>query len=135
MSVAKKVLLGWVLFALLDFLYLGLIRADFINSYFQNVNNDPPSNNVPGDAYRPPFFIPTALLVWFLLSLSVNAFVLPCSANRFQAAVRGALMGAIVFGVYDLTNMATLRKWTWSFTAQDVAWGALATGSISAMTF
>ena len=48
------------------------------------------------------------------------------------AALNGALLGALVYGVYEATNMATLKGWTWSMVAADVAGGAVFTALAAA---
>ena len=47
------------------------------------------------------------------------------------AAVRGALFGVVVYGVYDFTNYSTLRQWPFALTLVDVAWGAVASAAAS----
>jgi uncharacterized membrane protein len=37
----------------------------------------------------------------------------------------GLLFGAIAYGTYDLTNLATLRNWTLQITVVDIVYGAL----------
>lgn len=41
------------------------------------------------------------------------------------AARDGALVGLLAYGTYELTNMATLRDWSWRLVAIDVTWGAV----------
>ncbi len=41
-----------------------------------------------------------------------------------EAALNGALLGALVYGAYEMTNMATLKGWSWSMVAADMAGGA-----------
>lgn len=61
-----------------------------------------------------------AAIVWFA--------VRPGIANGIGAAVlNGALLGAICYATYDLTNQATLRNWSTTVTIADIAWGAFAT--------
>jgi uncharacterized membrane protein len=45
-----------------------------------------------------------------------------------QALLRGALFGLLAYMTYDLTNMATLRGWSWTIAAVDMAWGMVVTG-------
>jgi uncharacterized membrane protein len=45
-----------------------------------------------------------------------------------MALLYGALFGFFAYATYDLTNLATLRNWSVSLTALDMAWGALVTG-------
>ena len=38
----------------------------------------------------------------------------------------GAGLGLVVYGVYDLTNLATLRGWSPALAIVDILWGASA---------
>jgi uncharacterized membrane protein len=49
----------------------------------------------------------------------------PRAESAAQAAGLGALFG-LVYGVYDLTNLATLRDWRVTLTLVDIAWGTCA---------
>ena len=66
-----------------------------------------------------------AAIVWFAvrpgLSLGISA-----------AALNGALLGAICYATYDLTNQATMRTWSTTVTVADIAWGAFATAVAAA---
>jgi uncharacterized membrane protein len=70
-----------------------------------------------------------AAVVWFA--------VRPGLANGIaSAALNGALLGAICYATYDLTNQATLRNWSTTVTIADIIWGAFATAvAASAATF
>ena len=70
-----------------------------------------------------------AAVVWFA--------VRPGLANGIaSAAINGALLGAICYATYDLTNQATLRNWSTTVTIADIVWGAFATAvAASAATF
>ena len=63
-----------------------------------------------------------AAIVWFAvrpgLSLGIGA-----------AALNGALLGAICYATYDLTNQATLKVWATHITLADIAWGTVLTGA------
>lgn len=48
------------------------------------------------------------------------------------AAFRGATLGIVAYGTYDLTNLATLRGWSVTLTVVDLAWGMAAT-AVAAM--
>ena len=45
------------------------------------------------------------------------------------AAAYGALFGFFAYGTYDMTNLATLKRWPVSITVVDIAWGTLLTGT------
>ena len=38
----------------------------------------------------------------------------------------GAMLGLVVYGVYDFTNYSTLRQWPLVLAFADVAWGVVA---------
>ncbi|KRS13026.1 hypothetical protein XM53_07670 [Roseovarius atlanticus] len=40
-----------------------------------------------------------------------------------------ALIGAMGYGTYEFTNLATLKDWTWRMVATDFTWGTLLTGT------
>jgi uncharacterized membrane protein len=47
-------------------------------------------------------------------------------------ALGGALLGAMCYMTYDLTNQATLARWPLHITLIDVTWGAFATATAAA---
>jgi len=51
------------------------------------------------------------------------------SGDWADAMWRGAVVGLVAYGTYDLTNMATLKGWSWELTVVDMAWGTLLTGA------
>lgn len=61
-------------------------------------------------------------VLWF-----VSAAALRANAPR-RALIGGAVLGAMAYGTYELTNLATLRDWAWHLAAVDMGWGAALTG-------
>ncbi|MFU7528924.1 DUF2177 family protein [Qipengyuania sp. ASV99] len=49
------------------------------------------------------------------------------------AFLNGALLGALCYATFDLTSQAVLRVWATHITIIDIAWGAFATGTTSAI--
>lgn len=45
-----------------------------------------------------------------------------------QALVMGALLGAMCYGTYEMTNYATLADWSWKQVVVDGLWGTFLTG-------
>lgn len=45
-----------------------------------------------------------------------------------NALISGALIGAMAYGTYEFTNLATLKGWHWQMVAVDLAWGTFLTG-------
>lgn len=81
----------------------------------------------------------TAAIVFYLLYvLGVVVFVLEPSfggGQWWQVAIRGAAFGMVAYATYDLTNLATLKKWSVKVTVIDIVWGALVTGVSAALAF
>lgn len=59
-------------------------------------------------------------IVWFAVKPGL-------SGGIAQAALNGALLGALCYATYDLTNQATMRVWPSHVTGVDIAWGTFAT--------
>lgn len=66
-----------------------------------------------------------AAIAWFAVRPGLSGGV-------GTAALNGALLGAICYATYDLTNQATLRSWSTTVTVADIAWGAFATAIAAA---
>lgn len=78
------------------------------------------------------FKIWPAFIVYVLLALGTTFFVFPKITNLGTAALYGALLGLIIYGVYDMTNLSTISNWPWKFALMDMAWGTTA-GALIAM--
>jgi uncharacterized membrane protein len=74
----------------------------------------------------------SSLAVVLIYILIIKAFfwlvVLPIKNENLsmaQAIVRGAVFGSVVYGVYNLTNKATLLGYPWTLVVVDTAWGTV----------
>jgi uncharacterized membrane protein len=70
--------------------------------------------------------LPAALFYLAYPAGLVTLALQPPPEGPAMAAWRSALVGLVAYGTYDLTNMATLRQWSYTLTLADVAWGAFA---------
>src|SRR5580658_1149276 len=65
------------------------------------------------------------LYLFFAFALYYFAILPGYSARMLSKAIlNAALLGALAYATYDLTNMATLSPWPLSVTALDILWGA-----------
>jgi uncharacterized membrane protein len=117
----KLAAIGAAAFMVLDGVWLGLLMKNF---YRQQLA---PIVRLADGGIAPNW--PAAFVVYILLGTGIALFVMPQTATASSAAVRGALFGLIVYGVYDFTNYSTLRQWPFVLTLADVAWGALASAA------
>jgi len=84
-----------------------------------------------GALLRERFDLWPALLFYLLYVSGIVAFAIAPALRLGRARAagwRGALLGLVAYGAYDLTNQATLRGWSWRVTLADLAWGTVATG-------
>ena len=114
-----------VLFAILDAVWFKLIAGNFFTRELAPVLNLKNGTLVVQ-------WVP-AILVYVLLALGVTLFVVPISASVSGAALYGAALGLVIYGVYDFTNLALLAHWTWRVAALDVAWGAASGALVGAI--
>ncbi|MBP6879726.1 MAG: DUF2177 family protein [Candidatus Pacebacteria bacterium] len=77
-----------------------------------------------------------AILVYILLGLGLTFFViLPTSTLPILRTILTAIIfGVVVYGVYDLTNLATLKDWTSSIVIADIIWGAVISVLVAVIT-
>jgi len=99
----------------LDGLWLGVIAREFYRSQMVAVAAEN-------------FNIVPAALFYFLYPLGVLFVALTPPAQGWADALgRSALLGLVVYGVYDLTNMATLKAWPAKLALVDASWGTFIT--------
>jgi len=64
-----------------------------------------------------------AAVTYAIMAVAVWFFAVEPSKTWYEAGGRGALLGAVMYGLYDFTNYSTLTDYTLQFALTDVAWG------------
>lgn len=54
------------------------------------------------------------------------------SGGPARAFWMGAFLGALAYGTYEFTNLATLKRWSWKLVLTDGLWGTALTGVAAA---
>jgi uncharacterized membrane protein len=108
---------------LVDIPYLWM-RLDFHRTFFMSVQQSPLNMRI----------IP-AVFVYVLFAVALVFVALKPAASLKDAAVRGALVGAVMYGFYDATNLATLTGWTWNMAIVDTLWGATAGALVASIMY
>ena len=99
----------------LDGIWLGFVAREFYRSQMVAVAAEN-------------FNLLPAVLFYFLYPLGVLFIALtPPAQGWTEALSRSALVGLMAYGVYDLTNMATLKAWPLKLALVDVSWGTFIT--------
>ena len=103
-------------FGLLDAVYLTLAGQRVYRPTLDYALADKPS-------------MPTAVVFYLVYILGVVLLaVLPNKDGGLgKVAVTGAMLGAMCYATYDLTNQATLKVWATRITLIDIGWGTFLT--------
>lgn len=127
MSGLKTFLVVVPICLVIDLIWLGIVMKGF---YSQELGDLARRN---GDSIAPRWA--AAILVYLLIPGGLVLFVRPILGDQgtlLQALGWGALFGLVVYGVYDLTNLAVLERWTLRVTVVDILWGAALCAATSA---
>ena len=65
------------------------------------------------------------LLDYILIIFSMYYFIIQKNASIEEAMI----LGLCIYGIYELTNMAILKRWTWEVVMIDSIWGAVLYGT------
>ena len=103
-------------FGALDALWLGWAGPNFYRPRLGDLLADS-FRMVPALVFYAAY---VAAIVWFAVRPGL-------AGGLGAAALNGALLGAICYATYDLTNQATLKQWSTTVTVADIIWGAFAT--------
>ena len=122
-SLLKLLLVSFFTIIIADYIWLGLIAKKFYVSQLLSIGR------INGDQFEPVLW--AAGIVYLLLAVGIVFFALPkidMQASYVTAFAIGALLGLIVYGVYDMTNYSTLKDYPIQIAFADMAWGSVVCG-------
>jgi uncharacterized membrane protein len=107
-----------VAFAALDAVYLTLVGQKVYRPTLDYALADRPA-------------LPTAIVFYlaYVLGVVLLAILPNRGAGIGKTALTGALLGAMCYATYDLTNQATLKVWATRITLIDICWGTFLTAT------
>ena len=126
MNKLKLLMVILPVFLFFDLVWLGLVMSDFYRSELGELARR------DGVALSPRW-VP-AIVVYLLIPSGLILFVRPLlteNSTVWQSFGWGAAFGLVLYGVYDLTNLAVIEKWTTRMTFADIIWGCVLCGSMS----
>lgn len=124
--VVLQVVLTTVVFAVLDFLWLGV----FMNGFYKTELGT--MARLSGSNFAPVWW--AAFAVYAVLVIGLVVFVLPRSHGAPARALGfGALLGVVTYGTYDFTAYSVIAGWSLRMTLVDLAWGAVICGVSAAI--
>lgn len=75
-------------------------------------------------------------IIFYILYVSLVVFLTSKLANTTkEAALYGALLGALAYGTYEFTNKAVIKDWPWPMVAVDFIWGIILTSIVSTVIY
>ncbi|MGU3575957.1 DUF2177 family protein, partial [Brucellaceae bacterium C25G] len=81
----------------------------------------------------PHFSVAAGFYLIYVIGIVYFAVLPAFNSNNWQLALfNGALLGLVAYGTYDMTNLATLKNWSWSLSIVDMAWGTFLTAGSAA---
>lgn len=116
----KPYLAALLVMGVLDALWLGVLAKDF---YRQEIGEE------MVEQIR---WVPAALFYFAYPAALVALALFPAGQPMGQQIARAALVGLVAYGVYDLTNLSTLRHWPVKLALVDTAWGTFASTAAGA---
>ena len=122
----RNYLVALPVFIAIDFTWIGIIMKRF---YLQELGD---LARVKDGAFRPNLV--AGLAAWAVIPLGLVFFAVPKlspDGSALTALGWGALLGAVSYGMYDLTNLATLRDYSLKLTFLDTAWGTSLTAFVT----
>jgi len=125
MNFLKMYLIAFVVFLLIDAIWLSLIANNFYKKYLGFLMKDSPNFVAAGIFYL--VFI--VGLVYFVIMPGIDA------GSIGKILLGGVLFGFITYATYDLTNLATIKDWPLTVTIVDLLWGSFLSTAISLATY
>ena len=108
-----------IVFLGLDYIWLSRVARDFYAGSLGSLMRETPD------------FLAAGIFYLFYIGGIVFFAVMPAESWK-GALLRGAVLGLLAYGTYDMTNLATLKGWPWRMAAVDMAWG-MALTSLAAL--
>jgi len=124
-SLTISYLLTFIVFLMIDMLWLGVIAKNVYQKYLGDFLTD----NVNWTA---------AFIFYFIFVVGISIFVIYPSVNKgsvWNAILMGALFGFFTYSTYDLTNLATLKGWPIPIVIIDIIWGSVLSSLVSLSGF
>ena len=104
-----KLLITAIVFVIIDSIYLHLIKNYFSNQII-SVQGSPIKLNIPA-----------TILCYIFLIVGINYFIIKPNRSIQDAF----LLGIVIYGVFETTNMALFAKWSWLTVLIDTLWGGI----------
>jgi len=114
-----------VAFLVIDLAWIGFFLGDVYDAQLGDMMRETPNGLAAGAFYVG--YI--AGILYFAVRPALH------EARVGPAVLNGALLGALAYGTYTLTNYAIFTDWSLVLVLSDIAWGAFLTASSAAIGY
>lgn len=121
----KLYIIAFVVFLVIDAIWLGLVANKFYSSQIGFIMKAKP-NYIAAILFYLIFIVG---VVYFVVKPGIEA------ESISKVLVGGLLFGLITYATYDLTNLATLKDWPITVTIVDLIWGSTLSTSVGVATY
>jgi uncharacterized membrane protein len=133
----KNYLVILLLFVLIDIPMITIVNTNMYMNQFKLINGGP--MNIGNKMYI------STIVTYLLLAFGLYLFVImpynkeiPTSFNLLyytDVIIKAILFGLVVFGVYDMTNLATINMYDNYVAIADTIWGGALCGIVTTVYF
>lgn len=120
MQLALEFSIFFITYIVFEFVYLSL-TSDLYKRHFAAIQN----KSVSAVQFN---MLPWGIVCYIVLLVVIWFFVISSQLQQktivvYRVFVSASLLALAIYGVYNLTNLATLGNYSWKVALQDVAWG------------
>ena len=113
-----------VLLLVIDVPVITIINNTMYKDQFIRINKEPINQNIR--------MYSAAIICYILLTLAIYYFVVvpELNSSNFDIIIKGMLLGLVIYGVYNTTNLATVNQFGIKEAIVDTMWGSIVVGFI-----
>lgn len=113
----KSFVVIMILYLVIDLPVIGYLNSKMYVDNFKQITNG-----------KTTFKLIPAMVAYLILSLSVYYFIIKKSSNITTDSL---MLGFVIYGIYNATNLATLKNYSVKVSIVDTLWGSFLTFLIS----
>lgn len=111
-----------LVFLIIDGIWLGVVAWPFYKSEIGQLLK--PVSIAPAIIF---YVIYVVAMIYFVISPNLNPY------DWKKVLMMGFMLGVVCYATYDLTNLATLKDWSWKVSLIDIIWGGFVTSTTTSI--
>ena len=119
MNIILNIILTGTIMVIIDYFYLS-----YVSKYFNMM-----LTNIQGSSIKLDFI--SAALCYLTLVFGIYYFII----SRNESVLNAMILGWIIYFVYEFTNKAIIKKWSWMSVIIDGVWGGFLFGITTMLVY